>query len=82
MPKTSKKKHFDFEKNLRELENIIENLESGELTLEASLEYFERGIVLTRCCQKTLAEAEQKVQSLLTEDGKHSLAPFSAEDNQ
>jgi len=50
-----------FEDVLRELESLVDTLEQGELTLEQSLAYFERGIELTRTCRKTLDAAEQRV---------------------
>ena len=55
----------DFEAALAELEQIVERLEQGELSLEQSLRQFERGVELTRSCQKALREAEQKI-SILT----------------
>jgi exodeoxyribonuclease VII small subunit len=54
-----------FEDALGELEAIVETLESGEQSLEASLEQFERGVSLSRFCQQSLSEAEQKVKILL-----------------
>ncbi|MES1944296.1 exonuclease VII small subunit [Salinisphaera sp. PC39] len=60
----------DFEKSLAELETLVENLESGDLSLEASLEKFERGVALARDCQNALKTAELRVQQLLDrEDG-------------
>jgi len=53
------------EASLEELEGLVERLESGDLSLEQALKEFERGIKLTRLCQKTLKEAEQKVEILL-----------------
>src|SRR2546430_5012278 len=60
---------IDFERALRELEALVEKMEAGNLSLEESLKYFERGIGLTRLCQKAIAEAEQKVKILLAADG-------------
>ena len=60
---------FDFEQALQELETLVEQMEQGELSLEQSLREFERGIALTRACQKALSEAEQKVR-ILTEEGQ------------
>jgi exodeoxyribonuclease VII small subunit len=60
----------NFEAALAELEQLVERMETGELTLEQSLEAFERGVVLTRDCQKALKDAELRVQALtLTEEG-------------
>ena len=61
---------IDFERSLQELEALVEKMETGNLSLEESLKYFERGIGLTRLCQKALAEAEQKVKILLEKEGR------------
>lgn len=76
-----KRDAFDFERSLEELEALVERMEAGDLTLEESLKHFERGVALTRACQKALAEAEQKVKILLEKDGKPELQPFEPEDN-
>lgn len=68
----------DFEQALEELEALVEKMEKGELSLEESLQSFERGIQLTRTCQKALTEAEQKVEKLLTPDGDP--VPFDADE--
>ena len=78
MPK--KQSDFNFEKALKELEALVEKMESGDLSLEESLKHFERGVALTRNCQQALAEAEQKVQILMTQNGKEQLQDFSADD--
>ena len=57
----------DFERSLGELETLVEKLEAGELSLEASLELYERGVVLSRACQKALEQAEQRVEMLAAE---------------
>ena len=60
---------FDFEQALENLEELVSSMEDGELTLEESLQAFEKGIKLTRECQSALKNAEQKVQLLLNENG-------------
>jgi len=55
----------DFEAALAELEKLVEKMESGEQSLEESLKSFQRGIELTRTCQKSLKEAEQRVEKLI-----------------
>jgi len=72
-----KKSEFDFEKALAELEALVEKMEQGDLSLEDSLKHFERGIALTRACQKALVDAEQKVQILLQSEGEQSLTGFT-----
>lgn len=76
--KTSRKtaKSLDFESAIAELEQLVEAMEHGDISLEESLKQFERGIELTRTCQKALQEAEQKVQILTKEKGEEVLAAF------
>ena len=70
---------FAFEQSLAELETLVQNMESGDLSLEESLKAFEQGIKLTRGCQKALTDAEQKVQQLLTQNGELTTEPFAAD---
>ena len=67
-----------FETALAELENLVGQLEQGELTLEDSLQRFERGIALVRSCRNTLREAEQKVEQLIERNGQLEITPFDA----
>lgn len=78
MPK--KKQNYDFEGSLQNLEHLVEQMESGDLSLEKALATFEQGIQLTRECQTMLNEAEQKVQLLVENNGKLETQPFAAED--
>ena len=71
------KKKIDFEKNLSALEDLVHTLEDGELSLEASLNAFEQGVLLTRECQTALTEAEQRVQMLVQKQGEAELLDFS-----
>ena len=71
-----KQDKFDFENALAELEELVETFEQGELSLEDSLKQFERGVALTRSCQKALAEAEQKVKILLKDSAGDDLADY------
>lgn len=59
---------MDFEKKLGRLEDIVDKMETGELTLEDSLKLFEEGVKLSRDCNVQLSEAEQKVKLLLGVD--------------
>ena len=67
---------FDFNKGLSELEDIVKTMESGDLSLEDSLKYFEQGVALTRQCQTALSEAEQKIALLSADDGYQSQKPL------
>ncbi len=53
-----------FEKAMGRLEQIVEELEKGELDIDKSLEIFEEGIKMSRVCSKKLNEAEQKIEKL------------------
>ena len=53
-----------FEDALEELETIVERMEDGDPSLEESLKLFERGMDLTRGCQKALDDAEQRIRTL------------------
>jgi exodeoxyribonuclease VII small subunit len=68
-----KPEKLDLEKALAELENLVEKMESEKLSLEESLKLFEHGVTLTKACQKTLTEAEQKVQQLITKNNQSEL---------
>ncbi len=63
------KKTLSFEQSLNDLQALVERLESGDLSLEESLATFEQGIGLTRECQTALQDAEQRVQTLLEQNG-------------
>jgi len=67
-----------FETALAELESLVGQLEQGDLTLEDSLQRFERGVALVRSCRNTLREAEQKVEQLIEHNGQLETAPFTA----
>lgn len=77
---TKKAKAVDFEQALGELEAVVERLEHGELPLEEALKQFERGIELTRGCQASLKQAEQRVEILLAKSPEAAPEPFDAED--
>lgn len=68
-----------FEDNIRELTEIVRQLEQGELSLEKALAFFERGVVLSRLSQQQLQAAEQKVQLLLQQAQGEQLVPFQTD---
>jgi exodeoxyribonuclease VII small subunit len=73
----------DFEGSLAELEAIVDKLEQGELSLDESLQQFERGVQLTRVCQSALKQAEHKVEILLRKSGQaddYESAPFDSDE--
>lgn len=71
-----------FEEAMQRLEEITQNLESGDLSLEDSIEIFEEGMKLAKFCTKKLEEAEKKVTRLVKEgEGKFSQQPFEMEED-
>ena len=66
---TDSDEKLTFEAAMLELERLVEKMEAGDLTLEQSLQAFERGVVLTRLCQQELQQAELKVQQLNSDGG-------------
>jgi exodeoxyribonuclease VII small subunit len=79
---TNTKKSIDFEEALDQLEELVEDMENGDLTLEESLKAFEQCIKLTRECQSALSQAEQKVQLLIEENGKLKTVDIANSDDQ
>ncbi len=75
-----------FEASLEALEQIVHQLESGDLPLEKSLELFEHGIRLSRECQDCLSQAERRIEVLMRDNqGRTVAAPFepvSGENNE
>lgn len=71
---------LSFEDALSELESLVETMEKGDLSLEESLQSFERGVELTRTCQKALKEAEQKVEILTANTPDAELESFDSDD--
>lgn len=67
-----------FEKNLKELEGVVKELEGGDVSLDRMLELFERGINLTKQCTNALDTAEQKINVLIKnkESGQMTEQPF------
>lgn len=65
------KEDISFEEAMKQLEEMVDSLESGALGLEESLEAFEKGMSLVRICQKKLENAETRIAQLIeTKDGK------------
>ncbi len=79
MSKTEKEKKDprDFESAMKSLEEIVDRLEKGDLSLEESLALFEEGVGISRFCHSRLEEAERKVEILLkSEEGELKAVPF------
>ncbi|SMC22463.1 Exodeoxyribonuclease VII small subunit [Desulfacinum hydrothermale DSM 13146] len=77
-----KKKIEKFEDALKRLEEIVENLEKGDLPLEEAMTAFGEGVHLIRLCHEKLDEAEKKVQALVQgEDGRWEIRPVEEKES-
>jgi exodeoxyribonuclease VII small subunit len=65
-----------FEECLQRLEEVVNQLERGDVPLEQALKLFEEGVQLSNGCRKELEEAEGKVEILLKQNGKLQAEPF------
>ncbi|QSX34750.1 exodeoxyribonuclease VII small subunit [Shewanella avicenniae] len=75
-----KPENLSFEQSLGELEQIVTELEQGEVSLDDALKQFERGVHLVRASQDKLDQAQQKVAILLSNDTQAPLSPFESEE--
>jgi exodeoxyribonuclease VII small subunit len=66
----------DFESAIAELDTIVKKMEEGDLTLEKSMELYERGLQLSRFCHSKLEQAERRIE-VLNERGELKTAPSS-----
>lgn len=66
---TTKKKYKDFESALVRLEEITDLLESGEKSLEESIDYYTEGLEIAKFCNERLAEAEKKIKVITDQKG-------------
>ena len=73
---------MDFEKKIKDLESIVEKLGSGDLSLQDSLKFFEKGVRLSRECSEQLNKSEEKVQQLIdiNSEGTLSTKDFETEE--
>lgn len=69
-----------FEEQMEELENIVTELEKGDLNLDESVAKFEEGMKLSKDCNKLLEQAEKKITILLQEDDEIKEEKFGTED--
>ena len=65
---------------IEELEQIVQELEKGDLSLEDSVNKFEEGIKISKECNKTLEEAEKKITILINRDGEIKEENFKTEE--
>ena len=67
---------MNFEQSMRELETIVERLEKGEIPLEEAIHAYERGVALSRHCEKKLKDAQRRIEKIVIDkDGAVSSQP-------
>ena len=81
MVASKKSKAPDFEKSLNELEKIVDRMEQGDQSLDEMIKDFEKGMLLSQSCQKSLDEAQLKVEKLVKKHGGYSLQEVDEEDD-
>jgi len=65
-----KEKELSFEENLEKLEEIVKNLESGNIPLDDAIDSFNEAMKIAKNCDEKLKKAEEKVNKILNKDGK------------
>ena len=70
----------NFEDTIKQLENIVNELENDELDLDTSVKQFEKGMELSKKCTKILEDAEKRISILINKDGELQEENFTAEE--
>lgn len=75
---TDKKAEISFEEAMKQLEEIVEKLETGEVPLEKAIQYYQEGMKLSKLCSEKLGNVENQMQQIMNEHGE--LEPFSVQE--
>ncbi|MBR2567950.1 MAG: exodeoxyribonuclease VII small subunit [Paenibacillus sp.] len=70
---------LSFEAAMERLEQIVEQLENGDVPLEQAIELFQEGMLLSKSCNTKLSQVERKIEMLTEENGEWIQAPFQVE---
>lgn len=71
-----------FEEALKQLEEIVDKLEAGEVPLEKAIDLFQEGMLLSQVCSQKLDKVEQKIETLLEENGAMVVKPLEFEEDR
>lgn len=71
-----------FEDALKRLEEIVDTLEAGEVPLEKAIDLFQDGMLLSQVCSQKLDKVEQKIETLLEENGGLAIKPLELEEDR
>nr|WP_202412502.1 exodeoxyribonuclease VII small subunit [Halobacillus litoralis] len=75
---TDKQETISFEDAMKQLEEIVEKLETGEVPLEKAIQYYQEGMKLSKLCSEKLGNVETQMQQIMNEHGE--LEPFSVQE--
>ncbi|WP_425269282.1 exodeoxyribonuclease VII small subunit [Halobacillus trueperi] len=78
MTMTDKQETISFEEAMKQLEEIVEKLETGEVPLEKAIQYYQEGMKLSKLCSEKLGNVETQMQQIMNEHGE--LEPFSVQE--
>ena len=73
----NKKNELSFEESLKELENIVDQLESGDIDLENSVKLYEKGMLLKKNCEDKLKNVEMQIKKIKLENNKIKKEDFT-----
>ncbi|SFJ22433.1 Exodeoxyribonuclease VII small subunit [Halobacillus dabanensis] len=77
---TDKNTEISFEEAMKQLEDIVEKLETGEVPLEKAIQYYQEGMKLSKLCSEKLGNVENQMQQIMNEHGE--LEPFSVQEEE
>jgi exodeoxyribonuclease VII small subunit len=80
MKMTDEKTEISFEEAMKQLEEIVEKLETGEVPLEKAIQYYQEGMKLSKLCSEKLGNVEKQMQQIMNEHGE--LEPFSVQEEE
>lgn len=75
----SEKKELSFEDAMEKLEEVVENLEQGDVPLEKAISMFQEGMSLSKLCHDKLKNVEKSMDRILQEDGEVEIITFQEE---
>ncbi|SFF54502.1 Exodeoxyribonuclease VII small subunit [Halobacillus alkaliphilus] len=67
---TQKEDQLSFEEAMKQLEDLVEKLETGEVPLEKAIQYYQEGMKLSKICSEKLGSVEKQMQQILNEHGE------------
>ncbi|MEG0497071.1 MAG: exodeoxyribonuclease VII small subunit [Carnobacterium sp.] len=77
----SAKEKIRFEEAMQQLEEIVTNLERGDVPLEEALDQFQKGVGLSKICKETLQNAEKTLTKIVKENGEETLFENESDSN-